>query len=290
MSSKHKKLGTLADIFQAESLDGTITSIRLDRIHPSEDQPRKDRTLGVDELAESIRKDGLLSPIVVTRAGEGYRIIAGERRFHALNRLGWKEAECRIISREERDYFRIAIIENLQRENLSAQEEAEALLRLKQQESYSDAELAQLVGKSRNYITEILGIAALPPDALRQCKEAGLENKNLLIQAVQAYKKDRFQEFLSAYQAGDIRTVRSARQFFSPKEEEGDNESGNTPESPDKTSNAPTRANPESGSTATQQPYRISPKANTITIEAGDARSARNLENWLKRQISKAPN
>ncbi|MEQ8353768.1 MAG: ParB/RepB/Spo0J family partition protein [Leptospiraceae bacterium] len=283
MSSKHKKLGTLADIFQAESLDGTITRIRLDRIHPSEEQPRKDRTLGVDELAESIKKDGLLSPIVVTRAGEGYRIIAGERRFHALNRLGWKEAECRIISREERDYYRIAIIENLQRENLSAQEEAEALLRLKQQESYSDAELAQLVGKSRNYITEILGIAGLPADAARRCREAGLENKNLLIQAVQAHRKNRFNEFLSAYETGSIRTVRSAREFFSDEQKEADSET--QPSSESKKSSHVSPQKPASTSERT-----ITRKGSVITIDAGDARSARSLENWLKKNIQHTPN
>ncbi|HBS04235.1 MAG TPA: chromosome partitioning protein ParB [Leptospiraceae bacterium] len=284
MSSKHKKLGTLADIFQAESLDGTITRIRLDRIHPSEEQPRKDRTLGVDELAESIKKDGLLSPIVVTRAGEGYRIIAGERRFHALNRLGWKEAECRIISREERDYYRIAIIENLQRENLSAQEEAEALLRLKQQENYSDAELAQLVGKSRNYITEILGIAGLPPEALKRCKEAGLENKNLLIQAVQAHRKNRFEDFLSAYESGSIRTVRSAREFFSegatPENPQPGRTSDNKQPAEKKTDSEPDNANRRT----------ISRKGSIITIDAGDARAAKSLESWLRKNIQTSTN
>ncbi|MBI40228.1 MAG: chromosome partitioning protein ParB [Leptospiraceae bacterium] len=283
MSSKHKKLGTLADIFQAESLDGTITRIRLDRIHPSEEQPRKDRTLGVDELAESIKKDGLLSPIVVTRAGEGYRIIAGERRFHALNRLGWKEAECRIISREERDYFRIAIIENLQRENLSAQEEAEALFRLKQQESYSDAELAQLVGKSRNYITEILGIAGLPPEALKRCKEAGLENKNLLIQAVQAHRKNRFEDFLSAYESGAIRTVRSARDFFTEPADKPQKNPSSAAESQNESPATRAETEPSAGRT-------ISRKGSIITIDAGDARSARSLESWLKKNIHHTPN
>ena len=281
MSSKHKKLGTLADIFQAESLDGTITRIRMDRIHPSEEQPRKDRTVAVDELAESIKKDGLLSPIVVTRAGEGYRIIAGERRFHALTRLGWKEAECRIISREERDYYRIAIIENLQRENLSAQEEAEALLRLKQQESYSDAELAQLVGKSRNYITEILGIAGLPAEALKKCKEAGLENKNLLIQAVQAHRKGRFDEFVSAYESGAIRTVRSARDFFSrenesPNEERSRQDRAGQPGAP---------GSKPSGIEATDYPI-IRRKGNILTIEARDVKTARSLENWIKKNTA----
>jgi ParB family transcriptional regulator, chromosome partitioning protein len=214
VSSKLKRLGDLADIYQAEHLDGAITRIRLDRIHPSAEQPRRDRLMGVDELADSIKKDGLLSPIVVTKDGEGYRIIAGERRFHAVKKLGWADVECRIISREERDYFRIAIIENLQRENLSAEEEAAALLRLKIQESYSDAELADIVGKSRNYVTEILGIASLPEEALKRCKALGIDNKNLLIQVVQAHKKGNLEDLLAAFSQGAVRTVRGAREFI----------------------------------------------------------------------------
>lgn len=213
MSSKHKKLGGLADIFQSESLDGAITRLPVSRIRPSEDQPRRDRMHAIDELSESIRREGLLSPIVVTKEGDTYRIIAGERRFHAVCRLGWKDVECRIISREERDYFRIALIENLQRENLSAEEEADALIRLKKQENLSDQELAKLVGKSRNYVTEILSIATLPPEFLEECRSLGLTQKNFLIQAVQAYRKGRHREFLSAFEGGTIRTVQDAKNF-----------------------------------------------------------------------------
>ena len=213
MSSKHKKLGGLADIFQSESLDGAITRLPISKIRPSQDQPRKDRTFAVDELSESIRRDGLLSPIVVTKDGETYRIIAGERRFHAVTRLGWKDVECRIISREERDYYRIALIENLQRENLTAEDEAEALIKLKKQEDLSDQELAKLVGKSRNYVTEILSIASLPPEFLDECKQRGLTQKNFLIQAVQAYRKGRHTEFLNAFEEGGIKTVKDAKDF-----------------------------------------------------------------------------
>ena len=214
MSSKLKKLGTLADVYQSEKLDGTITRIRLDKIQPSEHQPRQNRTVGIEELASSIAQDGLLSPIVVTRHDKGYRIIAGERRYHALKSLNIQEAECRIISREERDYYRIAIIENLQRENLNPQEEAQALKHLKTQENYSDAELAQIIGKSRNYVTEILGIASLPDDVLEQCRTAGMDNKNLMIQAVQAHKKGSFRDFIKEFQEGRIKTIRDARSFL----------------------------------------------------------------------------
>lgn len=272
MSSKHKKLGGLADIFQSESLDGAITKLPIARIRPSEDQPRRDRTHAVDELSESIRRDGLLSPIVVTKEGDTYRVIAGERRFHAVSRLGWKDVECRIISREQRDYFRIALIENLQRENLNAEEEADALIKLKKQEDLSDQELAKLVGKSRNYVTEILSIATLPPEYLEECRSRGLTQKNFLIQAVQAFRKGRHEEFLSAFEGGEIRTVRDAKDF--------NQERTTTVRSHERKSPV---TNP-----AANPPLRIERKGEQIIITTADASSAEQIEKVIRKVLSRA--
>jgi len=265
VSSKLKRLGSLADIYQAEHLDGTITKIKIDKIHPSNEQPRQNRTLAVDELMESIKKDGLLSPIVITRDGEGYRIIAGERRYHAVKKLGWPEVECRIISRQERDYWRIAIIENLQRENLSAPEEASALLRLKMQENYSDAELASIVGKSRNYVTEILGIAGLGDDVLKQCRELGLDTKNMLIQVVQAEKKGGLKEFLTAVKAGSIGNIRTAREFNQGREKS----------SPRTTTETPSKK-------SSRGIVSMEVKGNELRIVLSSPEKARQLETLLK--------
>jgi len=273
VSSKHKKLGGLADIFQSESLDGAITKLPIARIRPSEDQPRRDRTHAVDELSESIRRDGLLSPIVVTKEGDTYRVIAGERRFHAVSRLGWKDVECRIISREQRDYFRIALIENLQRENLNAEEEADALIKLKKQEDLSDQELAKLVGKSRNYVTEILSIATLPPEYLEECRSRGLTQKNFLIQAVQAFRKGRHEEFLSAFEGGEIRTVRDAKDF--------NQERTTTVRSHERKSPA---TNP-----AANPPLRIERRGEQIIITTADASSAEQIEKVIRKVLSRAP-
>ena len=141
MSLKAKKLGSLADIFQAETLDGTIAKIKLAAIIPSKVQPRWDATHSVQALSESISRDGLLSPIVVCKEGDQYRIIAGERRFHAVSKLNYEEVDCRIISRSEKDYWRIAVIENIQRENLLPWEEAVALAQLKKNDQLNDAEV-----------------------------------------------------------------------------------------------------------------------------------------------------
>lgn len=215
MSSKSKRLGTLADVYRAESLDGTIRKIRMDRISPAEHQPRQERKKGIEELASSLAQEGLLQPIVVSksRTDENYQIIAGERRFHAAKSLGWPEIECKILDRPEKEIYKLAIIENLQRENLSPYEEIEALHYLKQLHSYSDSDLGGLFGKSRNYMSEILSIASLSKEEIKLCKDKDIQSKNLLVQAAQASKKGSFQEFLDLYSQGQLRTVRDAKEF-----------------------------------------------------------------------------
>jgi ParB family chromosome partitioning protein len=223
MSVKSKRLGSLADVFFSETLDGTIRKIPLNKIKPSENQPRKDRQKGIEELALSLKADGLLQPIVVARSpqGDSYKIIAGERRYHAATSLNWQEIECKIFDRSEEEVYKLAIIENLQRENLTPFEEAEAFRYLKESKDISDQDLGEILGKSRSYMTEILSIASLPEKQLRACKEANIQNKNLLVQAVQAYRKGSFDTFLNKVKEGEVRTVKEAKGFnkgeFSPK-------------------------------------------------------------------------
>jgi ParB family chromosome partitioning protein len=223
--------------------------------------------VGVDDLASSIKTDGLLSPIVVTKEGERYRIIAGERRYHAMKKLGWQEVEVRIISREQRDYFRIALIENLQRENLTPEDEASALLRLKTQENYSDHELSSIIGKSRNYVTEILGIANLPDEVLAECRAAGIDNKNMMIQVVQAFKKGNWKELLEAYKEGSIRTVRGAREFIQGRSQGGEKKSDRKKSSDDK---------------SLASTFSLQKKGPRLTIHCPSPEQAKNLEQWIR--------
>lgn len=216
MSLKSKRLGSLADIFQSEILDGTIRKIKLSKIIPSERQPRNERKKGIEELAESIRVEGLLQPIIVTKAdqqGENYKIIAGERRFHAISLLGWPEVECRILNKDTKETYKLAVVENLLRENLSPYEEVEAMKILKEEYKYTDSDLGNIFGKSRNYISEILSIFNLTRQELDTCRQSGIESKNLLVQAAQAAKKGEFQPFLQKVQSGELKTVKDAKLF-----------------------------------------------------------------------------
>lgn len=219
MSSKSKKLGSLVDIFQTETLEGTVRKIKLSKIIPSEVQPRKDRTKAIEELAESLRMDGLLQPILVTKdSGDIYKIIAGERRYHAAKLLGWTEIECKILNKDARDTFRLAIIENLQRENLSPYEEVEALGLLKEKFNYTDAEIGNIFGKSRSYMTELLSIRSMNQEHLQRCLECGIDSKNLLVQAAIASKNGLFENFIEKFRAGALKTVREAKEFNKQKE------------------------------------------------------------------------
>ncbi|GIX42538.1 MAG: chromosome partitioning protein ParB [Leptospiraceae bacterium] len=274
MSSKAKKLGTLADIFQQEKLDGTILKLPIHKIKPSELQPRKNRKYAIEELAKSIQKEGLLSPIIVYKEGDYYRIIAGERRYHAITSLGWKEVECKIISREQKDYFRIALIENLQREDLSADEEAEAMLYLKNQENLTDQELADLIGKSRNYVSEILSISKLPKELKEQLKKLGLNHKNFLIQAVQAYKKGNIENFIQGIQLGEIKTVKDAKEFNKKTTVKEHERSIN--------SNQENIKNTEE----INQEIHIQREKNIIKITTSDMKIARKIEKWLNKNIN----
>ena len=218
MASKGQKLASAVDLFE-KNIDGTIRKINLSEITPSANQPREDKNINVDALAGSLKKDGLLQPIVVTKSDSenGYMIIAGERRYRAATSLGWKEIECRILNRNEKETYKLAVIENLQRENLNPLEEANAYHKLKASYDYNDSELAQTLGKSRNYINEILSIADLSSDWQEKAKISGMSSKNLLIQFAQAVKLGEGNDFIDLYQTGALSSVKSAKEFIKEK-------------------------------------------------------------------------
>lgn len=212
MASKSKKLSFAADIFE-QDIEGIIRKIPLSDISPAGDQPRTSFDDTIQSLADSIKAEGLLQPIVVTKEGTKFRIVAGERRFRAATLAGLTEIECRILRKNPKDTYRLAVIENLQRENLDPVDEAKAFRKLKGEYGYNDSELAKIVGKSRNYINEILSVADIPSTWLTKAKTAGIESKNLFIQFAQAVKSGTADHFLEAFQSGAVKTVAAAKQF-----------------------------------------------------------------------------
>lgn len=158
-----------------------IIEIDLAQIQFNPDQPRKyfDEE-SIAELAASIEVQGLLQPILVKRgAAESYIIVAGERRVRAHLKL--KRLTIAAIVTEG-DSEEIALIENIQRENLRPIEEAEALARLIESHGYTHEDVARVVGKARNTVSELLSILKLPEAIKSECRTSDIASKSVLIE------------------------------------------------------------------------------------------------------------
>ncbi len=142
----------------------------LERIVPNRRQPRKDFVeSALEELAQSIRKHGLIEPIVVRRikGGDQFEIVAGERRWRASQRAELREVPVVVKELDDKQAFEIALIENVQREDLNPIEFAEALRRLVDEHGHTQESLVEVVGKERTTITNALRLLKLP-DRVRQ--------------------------------------------------------------------------------------------------------------------------
>jgi ParB family chromosome partitioning protein len=137
--------------------------VPVDRIHPSRLQPRRGfDTAAMEDLARSIREQGLLQPILVRRTGADYELIAGERRWRAAKAAGLFEVPVVLREASDGESLEIALVENLQREDLDPVEEAEAYRRLQEEFGWSQERIAERVGKSRPAIANALRLLSLP--------------------------------------------------------------------------------------------------------------------------------
>lgn len=134
-------------------------------IKPNPNQPRKDfNEEELDNLAESIKNEGLLQPVIVRPVDSGYQIVAGERRWQASEKAGLDSIPVRIVEMDDEKALRIALIENLQRSDLNAIEEARGYKDLMKEGNLTQAELAQAVSKSRSAIANSLRLLDLPEE------------------------------------------------------------------------------------------------------------------------------
>lgn len=159
--------------------------IALEKIDPNPDQPRVE--IGdLTDLTSSIQEKGVLEPLLVKPASGGGRwmIIAGERRFRAARAAGLREVPCIELDVDDRAVAEIALIENLQRKDLTPWEEADGLRALCEKFGYTHDEVAKKVGKSRSSVTESLSLSTLPETIRDQCRRADINSKSLLLQIV----------------------------------------------------------------------------------------------------------
>jgi ParB family chromosome partitioning protein len=142
-----------------------VIEVELDKIVPNDYQPRKffaDDKL--KELAQSIREQGVIQPVIVHRAGGGYQLVAGERRWRASRLAGLKTIPALVKEATKRELLEMALIENIQREDLNPLEAAEAYRRLQDEFKLTQDDLAKRVGKERSTITNFLRLLGLPKE------------------------------------------------------------------------------------------------------------------------------
>ncbi|MBQ1551607.1 MAG: ParB/RepB/Spo0J family partition protein, partial [Bacilli bacterium] len=188
--SKRRALGRgLEELFNNEPLDygkveekilneatkDSIQNIKLDELRSNPYQPRKTfDEEALQELSDSIKEHGVFQPIIVKKGIKGYEIIAGERRVKASIMAGLKEIPAIVRDFNDQEMMEIALLENLQRENLTAIEEANAYKKLQENLNITQEELAKRLGKSRSHITNMLGLLSLPDDIQKDVQEKNI--------------------------------------------------------------------------------------------------------------------
>ena len=190
MENKRKALGKgLEQLFSNEVIDfdnfekkivnetkeGDIVEIPLDEIRSNPYQPRKEfDEKSLQEFADSIKEHGVIQPIIVKKSIKGYELIAGERRTRASKIAGKKTIPAIVRELTDQEMMEIALIENIQREDLNPIEEATAFQRIIDTTNMTQEEVAKRFGKSRSYITNLLGLLNLPKKVKTQVQEGKL--------------------------------------------------------------------------------------------------------------------
>ena len=157
--------------------------VPIELLDPNPDQPRQ--VMGdLSELMASITEKGVIEPLIVRQKGSRYQIIAGERRYHASVQVGLRELPVILRKADDVEVMELALIENLQRKDLTAFEEAEALQQLAQKCRYTHEDMARKLGKSRTAITESLSLNNMPAEVRNLCRLADIASKSTLLQIV----------------------------------------------------------------------------------------------------------
>jgi len=195
--------------------------IPLQLIEPNAEQPRT--SLGnIEELAASIREKGVLEPILVRQLEPNrYQIISGERRYRAATLAGLDEIPAIELDADDKETLEIALIENIQRKDLTPFEEAEGLLLLQQRFGYTHERISTVIGKSRTTVTETLLINDIPDRIRAMCREAGISNKSVLVQIARAGDEAAMEALVRSVAAGAMSRDDVRKQTAAPKKSAG---------------------------------------------------------------------
>ena len=179
--------------------------IPIDKIRPNPDQPRK--ALGdLRELTDSIREKGVLEPLLVRfmPREDIYYIISGERRYHASKAAGLHELPCIEKIADDAETLELALIENLQRKDLTPFEEADGLQRLADQFDYTHDDIAKKIGRARSSVTETMSLRVIPDEVRKACIESGVISKSLLLQVARQPNEKKMREMAHRIAQGGL--------------------------------------------------------------------------------------
>ena len=179
--------------------------IPIDRLEVNPEQPRQ--IVGdLSDLTASIMEKGVLEPILVrhSRETDKFMIISGERRFRASLAAGLKEVPCIEKDVDDAEVAEIALIENLQRKDLTAFEEAEGLQSLIDRFGYTHEQISKKISKARSSVTETLSIGSLPEDVKDLCRQANVLSKSMLLQIVRQSGREKMIELLKRFSQGEL--------------------------------------------------------------------------------------
>ncbi|MEO8042808.1 MAG: ParB/RepB/Spo0J family partition protein [Acidobacteriota bacterium] len=185
-------------------------TIPITSIFPNPEQPRTEFG-DLTELTESIKEKGVLEPLLVRPTDDGnFMIIAGERRWRASQLAGLDEVPCIEMDVDDKGLAEIALIENLQRKDLTVWEEADGLAALKEKFGYTQDEIAQKISKGRTTVTELLTIAGLPVEIRRRCKSANINAKAMLLEVARQFDEAAMFDFLDRVAGGKSEKKKSS--------------------------------------------------------------------------------
>ena len=189
MSTKKRGLGKglaallpeepIMDLLNEEVDEESIVHVNLNEIEPNEEQPRKQfEKESLNELKESIEQFGIIQPIIVRKKEDKYEIIAGERRWRAAKEAKLEEIPCIIKEIDDKEAMKLALIENIQREDLNPIEEASAYKSLMENYKLTQEDLAKTIGKSRSYIGNTVRLLKLDEGIIQNIAEGKLSSSH----------------------------------------------------------------------------------------------------------------
>src|SRR5690349_12441988 len=188
---------------------GRMVSIEM--LDPNPNQPRQ--VMGdLSELMASVAEKGIIEPLIVRQRGGRYQIIAGERRYHAAVQVGLREVPAVVREVDDVEVMELALVENLQRKDLTAFEEAEALHQLAQRCGYTHEDMARKLGRSRTAITEALSLNNMPEEVRNLCRLADISSKSTLLQIVRQSDPQKMLALVEKLAGQGTATRQAARQ------------------------------------------------------------------------------